>query len=63
MEVWAAVVKQLKEDAGLWAKTVFKWLHRDDTGKFQDGQLRTIQGSGRATGNRRTDRLCCSSFE
>lgn len=42
-EVWEAVGKQLEEQPGLQAKTLFAWLQREYPGKFQDGQLRTFQ--------------------
>ena len=42
-EVWEAVGKQLEEQPGLQAKTLFEWLQREHPGKFQEGQLRTFQ--------------------
>lgn len=42
-EVWSAVEKQLEENSGLQAKTLFAWLQREYPGRFQDGQLRTFQ--------------------
>jgi hypothetical protein len=40
---WPWVEEQLKENAGLEAKTLFKALQRMYPGKYQDGQLRTLQ--------------------
>lgn len=42
-EVWEWVSGQLKLNAGLEAKTLFEVLQRQYPGKFQDGQLRTLQ--------------------
>jgi len=42
-EVWPEVEALLAQDAGLQAKTVFEELQRRHAGKFQDGQLRTLQ--------------------
>src|SRR5579872_1732672 len=42
-DVWSAVEKQLEENSGLQAKTLFAWLQREYPGRFQDGQLRTFQ--------------------
>jgi hypothetical protein len=33
----------LRDQPGLKAKTLFQWLQREHPGKFQDGQLRTLQ--------------------
>lgn len=41
--VWSEVETLLEQDAGLQAKTVFCELKRRHPGKFQDGQLRTLQ--------------------
>jgi hypothetical protein len=41
--VWPAIKKQLTENPGLQAKTLFVWLQREYPGQFQDGQLRTFQ--------------------
>lgn len=42
-DVWSVVAKQLEENSGLQAKTLFAWLQREYPGQFQDGQLRTFQ--------------------
>ena len=42
-DVWADVEEQLRVNPGLQAKTLFEWLQREYPGKFQDGQLRTLQ--------------------
>lgn len=42
-EVWSQVEEQLRVNPGLQAKTLFAWLQRERPGKFQDGQLRTLQ--------------------
>ena len=41
--VWEEVAEQLAVNAGLQAKTLFGWLQRKYPGRFQDGQLRTLQ--------------------
>lgn len=42
-EVWDEVVALLKVNAGLQGKTLFAELQRRYPGRFQDGQLRTLQ--------------------
>ncbi len=42
-EMWEEVRSKLELNAGLQAKTLFKDLQRRHPGKFQDGQLRTLQ--------------------
>jgi hypothetical protein len=42
-EVWEEVRQQLEASPGLQAKTLFQWLQRTYPGRFQDGQLRTLQ--------------------
>jgi len=42
-EVWADLGEQLKVNPGLEAKTVFAELQRRHPGRFDDGQLRTLQ--------------------
>ena len=42
-EVWEKVRQQLVLNPGLEAKTLFRWLQREHRGRFQDGQLRTLQ--------------------
>lgn len=41
--VWSEVAEQLEVNPGLEAKTLFAWLQRKYPGRFQDGQLRTLQ--------------------
>ncbi|MGC9199694.1 MAG: IS21 family transposase [Acidobacteriaceae bacterium] len=43
VEVWGDVQKLYEDNAGLEAETVFEFLQRKDPGRFQDGQLRTLQ--------------------
>jgi Mu transposase, C-terminal domain len=40
---WAEVSEHLHESPGLQAKTLFQYLQRQHPGKYQDGQLRTLQ--------------------
>jgi Mu transposase, C-terminal domain len=42
-DVWEEVAEQLEASPGLQAKTLFEWLQRRYPGRFQDGQLRTLQ--------------------
>lgn len=42
-EVWGEVEGLLEINHGLEATTIFTWLQRKYEGKFQDGQLRTLQ--------------------
>ena len=42
-DVWGDVQKLFEDNAGLEAKTVFEFLQRQNPGRFQDGQLRTLQ--------------------
>ena len=42
-EVWDAVERQIEESPGLEAKTLFEWLQREYPGRFNDGQIRTLQ--------------------
>lgn len=42
-EVWEQVRQQIQENGGLEAKTLFEWLQREHPGRFQEGQLRTLQ--------------------
>ncbi len=42
-EVWEEVKKMLKPNEGFEAKTLFDYLQRKYPGRFQDGQLRTLQ--------------------
>src|SRR3982074_1511058 len=42
-EVWEAVQRQIQESPGLEAKTLFEWLQREYPGRFNDGQIRTLQ--------------------
>ncbi len=43
VDVWEEVRALLSANAGLEAKTIFQDLQRRNPGKFQDGQLRTLQ--------------------
>jgi hypothetical protein len=43
VDVWDEVQELLRENSGLEAKTVFEYLQRQNPGRFQDGQLRTLQ--------------------
>ena len=42
-DVWEQVKDMLETNNGLEAKTIFEYLQRENPGKFQDGQLRTLQ--------------------
>lgn len=42
-EVWPRLEEQLRLNPGLQGKTLFDWLRREHPGKFEDGQLRTLQ--------------------
>ena len=42
-EVWPEVEALLEQDAGLQAKTVWRELNERHPGRFQTGQLRTLQ--------------------
>jgi hypothetical protein len=42
-DVWEEVREQLEQSPGLQAKTLFEWLQRRYPGRFNDGQLRTLQ--------------------
>ena len=41
--VWEDIRKQIDDNPGLEAKTIFEALQRDNPGEFADGQLRTLQ--------------------
>jgi hypothetical protein len=43
VEVWEEVQRLLEINAGLEAKTIFEYLQRRQPGRFEDGQLRTLQ--------------------
>jgi hypothetical protein len=43
LDVWNDVQKLFEDNAGLEAKTVFEFLQRQNPGRFQDGQVRTLQ--------------------
>ena len=43
VDVWDDVRKLFEDNAGLEAKTVFEFLQRQSPGRFQNGQLRTLQ--------------------
>ena len=40
---WPLVEELLQNNAGLEAKTLFEALQREQPGRYQDGQLRTLQ--------------------
>ncbi len=40
---WYIIEDFLKNNLGLQAKTIFEYLQREFSGKYQDGQLRTLQ--------------------
>ena len=42
-EVWEELRERLRDSPGLEAKTLFEYLQRESPGRFQDGQLRTLQ--------------------
>jgi hypothetical protein len=42
LDVWDDVQKLFEDNAGLEAKTVFEFLQRQNPGRFQDGQVRTL---------------------
>lgn len=42
-DVWDEIAGMLKNSPGLEAKTIFEYLQRENPGKFEDGQLRTLQ--------------------
>ena len=42
-EVWSTLEDMLGVNSGLEAKTLFQYLQRESPGRFQDGQLRTLQ--------------------
>ena len=42
-EQWDSIIEMLKVNPGLEGKTIFEYLQRKDVGKYQDGQLRTLQ--------------------
>ena len=40
---WEKIEGVLGNNAGLEAKTIFEWLNREKPGRYQEGQLRTLQ--------------------
>jgi hypothetical protein len=42
-EVWEEVRDLMETGPSLQAKTIFEWLQRREPGRYQDGQLRTLQ--------------------
>ncbi len=42
-EKWLEIKELLEMNSGLEAKTIFEHMQRENPGKFQDGQLRTLQ--------------------
>ena len=60
-DVWDEVRELLEPSPGLQAKTLFAWLQRQYPGRFEEGQLRTLQRHF-VNGGRRPDRpRRCSS--
>jgi hypothetical protein len=57
VDVWDEVQELFRENSGLEAKTVFEYLQRQNPGRFQDGQLRTLQR--RVKGWRATEGPVC----
>jgi len=41
--VWDQVRQQIEENPGLEAKTLFEWLQREHSGRYSDGQIRSLQ--------------------
>ncbi|MEA3420966.1 MAG: IS21 family transposase [Acidobacteriota bacterium] len=42
-EIWPELCQYLNINPGLEAKTLFEFLQKNNSGRFQDGQLRTLQ--------------------
>lgn len=42
-EIWSEVCQYLEINPGLEAKTLFEFFQRNNSGTFQDGQIRTLQ--------------------
>ena len=42
-EVWPEVEDWLRQAPGLWAQTLFEWLQERYPGRFEPGQLRSLQ--------------------
>jgi hypothetical protein len=42
-DVWEQIRQQVEENPRLEAKTLFEWLQREHPGRFNDGQIRTLQ--------------------
>ena len=42
-DVWEAVERQLERSPDIYAKTLLAWLQEQYPGRFEDGQLRTLQ--------------------
>ena len=74
-DVWAEVEQKLHVAPALEAKTLFDWLNREYPGRFEEGQLRTLQrrlrqwraeyGEGREVffpQEHHAGRLCSSDF-
>ena len=56
--IWEQVRQQIEENPGLQARTLFEWLQREYPGRYQDGQIRTLQRRIKPRG--RSD---CHTFE
>src|SRR5271163_1939767 len=41
--VWEQVRRQIEENPGLEAKTLFEWLQTEYPGRYQDGRIRTLE--------------------
>ena len=54
--VWEQVRQQIDENPGLEAQTLFEWLQREYPGRYQDGQIRTLQPRIKPRG--RSDAIC-----
>ena len=56
--VWEQVRQQIEGNPGQEAKTLFEWLQRECPGRYQDGQIRTLQRRIKPRG-----RFHCHMFE
>jgi hypothetical protein len=52
-EVWGELQELLQINPGLEAKTLFEYVQRQYPGRFQDGQLRTLQRRSKCVGDGR----------
>jgi hypothetical protein len=62
-EVWPEVLEIVERDEAVEAKTVFEYLNRQHPGRYQEGELRTLQRRIKVWGELGTDwrRRSCSS--